>query len=68
MLSGYTRFQFNDYRDQMEYQGDTDHLKCNSDNNRKLYIALYPVKHYELAARYIINIDFQLTVKTAQVM
>ena len=67
MLSGYTRFQFNDYRDKMEYQGDTNHLKCNN-NNRKLYIALYTVKHYELAALYIINIDFHLTVKTAQVM
>ena len=32
------------------------------------YIALYPVKKYELAALYIINIKIYLTVAKAQVL
>ena len=44
MLSGYTRFQFKDYRDKMEYQGDTNHLKCSNNNNRKSYKNAIPRK------------------------
>ena len=39
-----------------------------NDNNNDSYIALYPVKIYELAALYIINIKIHLTIKKAQVL
>ena len=38
-----------------------------NNNNNNSYIALYPVKIYELAAPYIINIKTHLTIKKAQV-
>ena len=40
----------------------------NNNNNNNSYTALNPVKHYELAELYIINIKIHLTIKKAQVL
>ena len=40
----------------------------NNNNNNNCYIALYPIKIYELTALYIINISIHLTIKTAEVL
>ena len=47
-----------------KYHGE----ESTNDNNNDSYIALYPVKMYELMALYIINIKIHLTIKKAQVL
>ena len=41
------------------------HVAVTAYNNNNSYIALYPIKVYELSAMYIINISIHLTVKKA---
>ena len=50
----------NRYRNKSQYRKLTLEMKINNNNS---YIALYPVNIYKLAALYIINIKFRLTIK-----